>query len=210
MQSKSFRCQILLTTFIIVILARQSALGAIVDFTLFVDSDGPGTWEVRADASIGDNAGLSLVSVPLVNVDFPVTIETPFFEYFDAVFFQVGMRNSEVDNLSPIGSSQDVITPMPAVYGLGQTAGTLTMPSGAAFLNSRNVNYDASLLVASGTYAGGLPAFGSGGSANVFTDDTGLALEAATLNFTVVVPEPSTLLLLVLGAGVVAGVRRRR
>jgi len=174
-----------------------------------------GSWQLFGTASQGDNFGLTSFGVSLLNVDFPVTLETPFIQYFDGSFFDVGMNFLPSTN-NPIGVSQDTTTPMPLVFGFGQTAGTLTAP--VAPLGSRNVNYDAKLLLASGTYNNGqgnpLPAFDSGASANVFLDMSGTPVVGGTavVTNTSVVPEPTTFAMLGLGVGivVVVGAIRRR
>ncbi len=181
-------------------IAAGSAHAATVQYTMFIDSAGPGTWEVRAEASLGDNWGLQLVSVPLLNVDFPVTLVTPFLTYLDLNDTTVkteGMDFFTVDDPSPIGASQDITKPSLLVYGFGQTAGTLTLPPNSNFITDRNANYDASLLVATGTYNELGPALAFGdvldASANVFPDAVGGNPVAATVEFsTVQVPEPGT------------------
>ncbi len=224
MKPKSFPRQIFLAAFIVILLsAWESAHGATVTYTLEVNP-GPGTWQLFGEASPGDNKGLALVSVDLINVDFSVDLRIPQSRLQNLPAVDVGIQgffNFRVDSVSPIGGSQDITGGSGVVFGFGQTAGNLTSGLGENFFVQQN--YDAKLLVAQGTFSnsGGapLPAFGTGGSANVIDNaDDGIgAVEVISVvpqkNVVVLgVPEPSALALLVLGAGVLAsaGVVRRR
>ena len=197
-------------------IAARSASAATVTYTMIIDSAGPGTWEVRADASQGDNWGLALVSVPLVNVNFPVSLELPWIQYLDGGVKEEGMNQFPVDNASPIGATQDLSNVPLLVYGLGQSAGVLS--STGTFADSStgadNVAYDASLLIATGTYntEGAAPGFGGGSaSANVFPGQGGENPIFAAVEFnTVVVPEPGALLLCAIGFLSMMIARRRR
>jgi hypothetical protein len=176
-------------------------------------SPGVGAWELFAEVSSGDNAGLVSFNVPLVNVNYPVTIETPYLEYYSGGYRVIGMHNLEVNTAPAIGASQDTITPMPFVFGFGQTDGTLTLPGGM-LLGSRNTSYEAKLLLASGTYSKAVvpDILTSSLSANVFDDMTSpAAIGASVTKLVVFVPEPATIALLLLGAVfVLAAARRRR
>ncbi|NOY43822.1 MAG: PEP-CTERM sorting domain-containing protein [Planctomycetes bacterium] len=221
MKSMSILRHIFLALFFVIMLSvRQSAHGAIVTYTLEVDPV-PGTWQLFAEASLGDNQGLALVSVDLVNVLFPVDLRLPQ-SRFQVGATDVGIEglfDFRVDSASPIGASQDIFAGSGIVFGLGQTAGSLSSVSGANFFVQQN--YDAKLLVAQGTFDNGtgepLPAFGPGGSATVIDnadDATGpVELVVAARQQIVVnlsVPEPSSLVLLCLGVLACAGMTRRR
>jgi len=219
MKSMSIFRQIFLAAFFIIMLsAWQSTYGAIVTYTLEVDP-GPGTWQLFGEASLGDNQGLALVSVDLVNIDFPVDLQLP------QSRFQVGMTDvgiegffgSRVDSGSPIGATQDTAANSGVVFGLGQSGGSLSNLLGATFFVQQN--YDAKLLIAQGTFDNSLgaplPWYGPGGSANVIDnvqDGTGAVelVQASLVKNSLVVPEPSSLALLCLGVMAGVGVIRRR
>ncbi|MEX0774423.1 MAG: PEP-CTERM sorting domain-containing protein [Phycisphaeraceae bacterium] len=188
-----------LTTLAGMMVFATQAMAADATYTLNIDP-GAQTWYVTASASTGDNAGLSLVSVPLVNVDFPVSLLLP------VEFGSTGQAftQNRTSTTSPIGASQFTAAPSSLVYGFGQTSGTLATEDLGVFIQQ---SYDAVLLVAQGTYTGLLlPEFGAGGAANVFTSQGGTTTEAATLSFvTNIIPEPASLVLLGIGTLLIAG-----
>jgi len=224
MKSMSILRQIFLALFFVIMLSvQQSAHGAIVTYTLEVDPV-PGTWQLFGEVSLGDNQGLALVSVDLVNVDFPVDLQLPQSRLQSLPTIDVGLEGFvgfRVDSASPIGGSQDTLMGSGIVFGFGQTAGSLSSVLGANFFVQQN--YDAKLLVAQGTFDNGtgepLPAFGLGGSATVIDNaDDGMgpvelvAVIPQQIVVVLVVPEPSSLVLLLSCAGILsgAGLFRRR
>ncbi len=126
-------------------LAASSAHAATVDFTLDAASDG--TFDLFADVSQGDNAGLSFVGVELLGID---TIQNlaPMVAYDEVEFEPHGFHYFRSPDDDPtLVAVQAVTNPDSLVYGFGQTAGSL--PSGYGEVQP---NYGAPLLLATGTY----------------------------------------------------------
>ncbi len=182
---------------------------ATVTYTLNIDVPAQ-TWTVTAAASQGDNAGLALVSVPLVNVDFSVNLALPQARLNAPNVGTQGFYFNRVAGSAPVGAAQDTFGggTDQLVYGFGQSAGSLSGNFGNVFTQK---DYDALLLVAQGTFTGPLlPAFDTNqGAANVFTTPGGTATQAATLSFLVnFIPEPASVALLLSGVAMLA-IRRR-
>lgn len=188
------------------LVATSAARAADVTYTLEIKKH-LGTWQLFGEASLDDNFGLALVSIPLENVEFPVDLQLPLAHSTMVNLNVQGFISGRVDDPSPIGGSQDTLTPTNLVYGFGQSAGMLNL--GDVFVQQ---SYDAKLLIAQGTYdpLGSLPEFGNGGSATVFTSMGGTGVDTAALHFaTDVIPEPSSGLLVLMGL-VCMGSRRGR
>jgi len=88
------------------------------------------------------------------------------------------------------------------LYGIGQTAGTLNTAG-----TPRGIPWSVPVLLASGPYSNpGSPWFGSEYPVNVFTAVDDPDVFAATLRL---IPEPATMAVLALGAGLFMLSRRR-
>jgi len=184
---------------------------AVVNYDLQIDPTGPGTWQVLASASLGDNYGIAGFGIAMTGVD-TIVNESPMATLFDGTdLYDVGFKlvRSAAD-VNPVSGSIDTTTTGVLVaYGVGQTAGDLLADLGETgwmYIGAKvNEVYGAPVLLASGTYSGDAPEIDFQAldtAVNVFTSDTGTATEAAT-----VVPEPMTLGLVLLGG---LGVLRRR
>ena len=204
-------------------LAASVRATPIVTYTLTIDSNGPGTFSVFADDSVGDNAGLASYAVSLFNVS-TISNVSPNTTYFNSSFsahdsagFPVfrSQDGSGVDPaVDPVTGSQDTVGatgPTVIIYGFGQTADNFAAHNPFAGGSTiPNQSWAAHLLLITGTYntSGPAPQFGPGPStAQVFVNNTSTDNVPAIV--TTQVPEPSTGFLLLLGA-VGIGARRRR
>lgn len=194
-----------------------------VEFTLDLDDAGEGTFSLYASASTGDNAGIALYGVPLtgdiltldhrslagLGINGMATADNVGFSEFRSA-----------DNAASVAASQKLVpTPTPFIlYGIGQTAGDANSATNGPFPTfiptdaTQDLTYDAAFRLATGTYnpLGAAPSFNLASPdllANVFVDDTGLDVVAATIT-TQVIPEPTTALLLL--AGTTTALLRRR
>ncbi|NQU75600.1 MAG: hypothetical protein HQ546_04695 [Planctomycetes bacterium] len=163
----------------IVMLAAVSAQAApTVTYTLVLDSEGPGTFQITADVSQGDNAGLAAYGMDVVGFSTMTNLGPmvdglagPTYTPWKNGFSMAMIRSAA--NFSPLGGSQDTITEGAVmVYGFGQTAGDLTPPGGwspgPAYTEVQPI-YGASLVLASGTYPiGAAPSWGQSAVGNVF------------------------------------------
>ena len=193
-----------------VMVATATAPAATVTFTLFPDEDGPGTFNLYADASLGDNFGIASYGVPLIGSVLTINHNSPQ-GIAMADGSDVGFRTlRSADDAILISASQNTLGPPPPVtYGFGQAAGTL--PGPLSF--SEQPTYDAHLLVATGTYdiSGttlNFDLFSPDLGANVFDSGVGTTVIGATIN-AVVVPEPAVLGLIGLGGLALMLLRRR-
>ena len=196
-----------------------SANAAQVTFTMMVNEDGPGTLNIYATASLGDNGGIASYGVPVTGGVVTIDHNSPNAMVNGAsgagnMGFSM-LRSADDD--STLIASQDTLTPSPyLVYGFGQVGGDLADVSGVAdvFVAEQQI-YDAPLLIATGTWADELPGFDTQSSdlgANVFTQASGHDVIIANVQTMVkTVPEPNTVVLLAMaGLGVLLGIRRFR
>jgi hypothetical protein len=197
----------------------------IVTYTLAIDSNGPGTFSVFADDSVGDNAGLASYAVSLFNIS-TVTNMAPKVIYDDGVggdtnagftLFRSTNGSALDPTKDPVTGSQDTVGaagPAIIIYGFGQSADNFAAhdpnkPNGSELGLVQN-SWAAHLLLITGTYAVGGPApqFGPGPStAQVFVSNTSTDSVSATV--VTQVPEPSLGILLLAGALGVGASRRR-
>lgn len=212
-----------------------SAVQARVIFTLAIDNDGsgtlaPGKFAVFADdLTTGDttvtpniapdpNSGIASFGVALAGTT-SITNVSPMSNYFKSgsppSFRSAGFTLlRSADDVIPLSGSQDTTgTTAVIIYGFGQTSGNLATatPSGFADLGGTQEAYNATLLLATGTYTvGAPPSFIMGSTAtlsNVFDNNTSTNTHAATVQ-TRVTPEPGSCALF--GVAGLLALRRRR
>jgi hypothetical protein len=183
---------------------------------------GPNTWNLIARANDGDNFGILSYLVSVQNVT-SILHRSPF---IPAVVnpsddtYRVGFSLlRSADNTLPTGTGflvravQDVFTGSPVVIrGFGQTSGSFAalVPPEDTYTVATQPTWNSALLLAEGSYATGanpfVDLFENENSVNVFSGPTGEAFESA--EWTLHVPEPSTLVLFALGCAA-SGFRRR-
>ena len=205
------RSSILLVATMAVLCFVGSAAQAVgtVDFELVDYLDG--TFELYASASLGDNAGISYYNVDLVGI-LTATHQSP-----KAVDLGSGntrgftVGRGDLAGPGPLFAGQDPSsgTTNSLIYGIGQTAGSFPI---LPFPADVGVPWAAPVLIATGTYSlnPGSPDFGQEVFANVFTVQGELDADpAAVTTHRTEIPEPVTLSILALGAGL-ALLRRKR
>lgn len=190
-----------------------AAQAAIVTFDL--QDHGDGTFDLYASTPIPDSSGIAGFNVDLVNI-LTATHESPKADD-TALFVTRGFTSGRIDLAGPgaLFAGQDTSSgsvPDNLIYGIGQTPGTF--PTNPLNPNNVGVPWTAPVLIASGTYdiQGPDPWFGNQVLANVFTQayqgapppPEGFVAVAGV----VLIPEPATLGLLVLGG--LTLLRRRR
>lgn len=176
------------------------SIAATVSFAVHLNVSGPGTFEVRAKASQGDNFGIALYGVPLQPLPGATITSVSHVSPRSAVVtspdgaiegsFGFTLLRSANGNPALTGA-QDTITPTPfLIRGYGQWPGFLNdynaIPSGLVVGGS----WGAVPVIASGTYTGpGLKIDTESVNflANVFSAESGAAVFPAR----VVVPEPN-------------------
>ncbi|NQU75795.1 MAG: PEP-CTERM sorting domain-containing protein [Planctomycetes bacterium] len=208
--------KILVSMAILMFAAISAQAAPAVTYTLVIDP-GPGTFQITADVSQGDNAGLATYGMDVVGFSTMSNLG-PMVDGFADGFLPCTKGFNlfrSADNVSPLGAGQDTITPGAVlVYGFGQAAGDISPPGGWAVgpphTEVQSV-YDATLVLASGTFPVGVnPSWGQSAAAVVFAqeglqDTMGVTAELVT----VIIPEPATMSMLALG-GLAALIRRRR
>lgn len=207
-------------TLIAVVAYATSAQASTVSFSLLVNEDGPGTFNLYATSSAGDNFGIASFGAPLTGGILTVDHLSP--SSLDGVSgSDVGFRLLRTaDNNTFVSGSQNTVVPTPhIIYGFGQTGGDLAAAPGVTalvgVLTEQQV-YGSPLLLASGTWDGvSLPGFDESSvdlGANVFLTNTDLSNEIASIETSVaIIPEPSSVLMAAMaGLAMLAMVRRRR
>jgi hypothetical protein len=180
---------------------RGEAEAGTVTFTLMVDPSSQ-TFHVQADASLDDNTGLAGFAVDLVNIDSARNaaprMNADSGDPADVRGFTLG--NLDLAGDGTLFSGQNNSLPTTLLFGIGQSAGGLD--TGVA--PSVGIPWDVPVLLGTGNYSGGLlPAFGANIAANLFdmgADETLATVSAAQVATNVVViPEPATYILILLG-----------
>jgi hypothetical protein len=192
----------LLTVFAAVVLAAN-ANAAVVSLSMMKDTAGPGTWELRARSTPGDNGGIASFSIPLVDIA-TLTNEAPFYA-LNATNFRPGgfselrvpATDNNPDEKTVFASQQLIPNPTPNIeYGFGQTAGSWFPTEYVAAAPWKRPSWGENLLLASGTYAPGadprVDFFATSLSVLVFDNATGNEVIAADVSG----PSSSPLLIL--------------
>ena len=172
----------------------------------------PGYFTVKATVS-GDNFGLASYKITMTGWDALYQF-SPKADITDGLFGTqaIGFETLRSANGStPMTGAQPTVLGDPALltYGIGQTATSLTVPSGWSITGTPTNNpFQQPVLLLVGTYSGGTPTVaqtGMGGVTRitVFTSDDAVDVVEADL-----IPEPATLALL--GLGGLLALRRRR
>jgi hypothetical protein len=173
----------------VVLVANAGA--AVVTLNMTRDTSGPGTWQLFAEASSGDNGGIASFNIPLLDIA-TLTNEAPFYTLNTTNFRPAGFSelrvpatdNNAVDK-TVFASQQLIPNPTPnIVYGFGQTAGSWPASSYVPAAPWKQPSWDANLLLASGTYATGAQPRVNIDATNlsvlVFDNATGTEVIAAT------------------------------
>ncbi len=184
------------------------------------------TWQLFADCSQGDNAGIAGYALDLGNVDLNSIVHHDpiggeyltrtgggtFYQQYGFTVIGYDPNTQHGPNIGEIFAAQLSLDPASLIYGVGQQAGSLPSLDGP-------VNYDAHVFLANGSYAGGTPYFFQNMQLQAYpqvnvweqvgTHDAAAAqVEAVVVTQMVLVPEPATMVLL--AAGAMALLRRRR
>ena len=205
---------ILVMGMIVVLCLLGSAVQAIPKVTLDMRDYGDGTYDLYASSSLGDNFGIVYFNIELINI-LTAVHQSPVAFSAD-VGGMVGFDGARADLSGPGALFANQTTnsgnaPANLIYGIGQTAGTFP----GTIFSDVGMPWLAPVQLCSGTYdtEGDAPEYvlGVDTVANVFAilwtvDEIpqGLAVQAE------VVPEPATMVILALGAGLMVTLRRRR
>ena len=174
--------------------------------TLDLRDNQDGTFDLYATATLGDNAGISFFNIDLVNI-LTATHQSPKGVDMDAGFITRGFTSGGPDLTGDgaLFAYQNTLDLPTCIFGIGQTAGTMNTAG-----SPRGIPWAVPVLLASGTYDGVQRPWqdyvGTEYPVNVFTAVDDPDVEAATV---VWIPEPATMAVLALGAGLFM-LRRRR
>ncbi len=215
MRGRSIREKSIVVLGMVVALCLLGSAVQAATVTLDLQDHGDGTYDLYASSSLGDNFGIVYYNIELVNI-LTAVHQSPMgsnLSYIPTGFTGAGVNLSADGALFSYQDTNSATAPGTLLYGIGQTAGTINMPVGPP---SRGVPWTAPVRLASGTYdqGGPAPAWVDDDTltvVNVFAQEwteggipSGLAVRA------LVVPEPATMVLLALGAGLMVTLRRRR
>jgi hypothetical protein len=178
-----------------------AAQASVVTLDLQVDQ-GAGTWELYGSASLDNNGGIAGFNIDLVDIASATVMAPKGYDMDSHENRGFTIRSADLTGDGAVFAGQNTTVEASLIYGIGQYAGTFNFDPGS----QTSVPWDAPVLLASGTCAGGSsPWFGDSTNVNVFTD-SGITTHAA--GEIILTPEPAVLSLLALGA--VAMLRRRR
>jgi hypothetical protein len=188
-----------------------SAQASTVTFSVETSTNaGPGTFEVFAEVSLGDNAGLQFYSIQMAGTNDDLVDVAP------RNTFNPGVGAAQAFTLDLLiaadsekfNRGQSLVAPAGLVYGLGQTAGSF--PAGV--FGEVGSPWDAKLKIGSGSYPDFAQLSVVRASANTFdaTGQTGASTAETTANIVPggVIPEPTTMALA--GFGLIGLITRRR
>jgi hypothetical protein len=213
--------------FLWVLVMSASSRAATVE--LWMDLSTPGQFQLRAQVSDGDNAGLASYSIPLKAAP-GITItsldhrspragaaENPDGSLGGPVGFTV-FRSADGPTNLLIRGEQDLITPTPfIIYGYGQTAGNFSGVTNGPVTplgSNEGNNWTSVPVLVSGTYTGTPHAKLiwidlSAASAQAFTSPNSLAVTTAIMETLPPWPEPSSVTLAATALVALAAGRRR-
>ncbi len=177
-----------------------------VEFILQPGSE-PGSFELLADVSEGDNFGLAFFGVELTGIA-TNKVEAP--EALTSIGFAGFAGDESVPDAAQIFSSQSLTNPATLVRGIGQAPGSI--PDVQPFPGNRNPDFGAPVLLATGTLSGDITEVEAVQiEANVFAEATGTSVlgsqEGNVETSLTIIPEPATVGLM--GLGALAVLRRR-
>jgi hypothetical protein len=205
---------------LVLLVGSAASQAATVTYSLLLDDNGPNTFTLLADVSLGDNGGLALFGVPLLGNITSLDHKSPNAQallsgppFFSPLGFSL-FRSA--DNNPTVGGTQDTFNATSVlVYGLGQVGGNLaTLPGVTSLVGlPEQPVFTAPLILAEGTYGSIAPSFNTASVdllANVFRGVGSRQVIAADVQ-TVVVPEVGTLAMMsiVTIAGAFVAIRRR-
>lgn len=132
---------------------------ATVTYTLWLNQDGPGTFNVYAEASAGDNGGIVTYGIPIVGPVTSIDHLSPTATFATSTNGGGGagfsfLRSADGD-AAGLSASQDTITPTPhIIYGFGQSASSFAAqsPSITPQFGTEQPVWGRPLLMAKGTY----------------------------------------------------------
>jgi hypothetical protein len=198
----------------------SAANASTITYLILTGFNGLGTFKLTAETSTGDNFGLDYYAVQLQGA---ATIQhvnvSPKLTDFDAGLTYGFAFARSADNVSVVSAAQDSTGGGVAVYGLGQTAGTLKSlaPVGDTTGSGKPDSvgtYGAPIVLATGTYSRNGPppvivsatgfvftSKGSGGAFGQFAAPTSILINPF--------PEPASIVLVGLGLAGCIGFRRR-
>jgi hypothetical protein len=153
----------------------SAANASTITYSLIPGPGGAGTFALTAATSIGDNFGLVNYSVELQGATTiqHVNVSPRGFDVDSGFSYGFPFLRS-ADNAPVVSAAQDFTGAGFAVYGMGQTAGTLKslVPASDTFGGGRpdaNGTYGAPIVLATGTWVGHPPTIVPGATGFVFT-----------------------------------------
>ena len=203
MRGRSSREKSIVVMAMVAVLCFVGPAATAATLTLDLQVNAGGTFELYASTSPGDNFGILTFSIDLVNI-LTAMHQSPMGMDMDDAFMNKGFTGAGVDLGGPgaLFAYQDMLSgsaPANLIYGIGQTAGT------RALTDATGVPWAAPVLLASGTYdsQGAAPWFGQEALVTVFTfkwTEPGDTIPGIIAHADVVlIPEPATLGLMVIG-----------
>jgi hypothetical protein len=157
------------------ITVASAADASTITYAILPGFNGPGTFALTAETSIGDNFGLFYYAVNISGAATTnhVSVSPRGIDVDTELNYGFTFARSPDSSLD-VSAAQDSTGGGVAVYGMGQTAGTLKslIPAGDTFAGGRpdaNGTYGAPLVLATGTYLNNIPSILPGSTGFVFT-----------------------------------------